>query len=768
MNSYFSRLKLALCRHQKELFIFFSLFVFIFSSVRIYPAGSIGNVEQWINLTNSMFARNQDFLFSYGPLYWLVGGVATPFNQVTYWLAVFFLSFNFAFFWTGLVLICIDAKRYIEFASAFLIFILTLQVNSALFLWPLIIVTYIEFYKERKITLSWKAFALLGAIVGFEFYVRFFFGLIACVIFVTYLISHLPAKHIIHSLFSFCMALFISYFIIGLLIFHNPVSLYSYIKINMQLNFGNSVDMTLDVTNTISTYICAFIVLVCFVIHTFIVRRYLLLTYVAIWVILFKLGFGRSDHYNTYFVVPMIIISLILVCEKMPIGRIIFGICFVSLFYMATHQTFPGAATIRPFATAFNFDESYNDRMKSIYSEYKLDSKIIDLVKDSTIDVYPYNNEYLIANDFNYTTRPLFQNYMTLTPVLDGMNRNYFESTERPEFVLWTGGLTCYSKDCNLFEGFDYKYTLNEDPLTSTSILNNYDISAITNGRGGVPVVLMKRKEQIYKTNYTTLTEQEMHFGVWYQIPEFDKGIVKVQPHFEFTLLGRLKNLLFRGGIVKVKYKTENGDVKEFRLNILNSASGVWASPLLTGITLESIQGEPVKALMFETDSIYYLKPTFTAKFIQLNNTTIHVKPRVINYNKLAILSNIDATTSIFCDGSIDEINNKAASSASSEVSSSLQVKGWLAASSAKGELYDQTLLVLKAANASSQFFSTHESKRPDVANAFKHAHLDDAGFSTLVDARKLQGDYSVSLAGLRGKKVYTCNNINLNIKFIR
>lgn len=68
------------------------------------------------------------------------------------------------------------------------------------------------------------------------------------------------------------------------------------------------------------------------------------------------------------------------------------------------------------------------------------------------------------------------------------------------------------------------------------------------------------------------------------------KGLSKFSPILNLRYLVDSKNLLFRGGIVKVKYKTENGDVKEFRLNILNSASGVWASPLLTGITLESIR----------------------------------------------------------------------------------------------------------------------------------------------------------------------------------
>lgn len=767
MNFDYNRLKAVFESKKREFYIFFSLFILIFSMVRLYPQGSVGNVEQWINLTNSMFARSQDFLFSYGPLYWLVGGATTPYSATTYWCAILFLSLNFAFFWTVMILLCIKFKKYFVFGLAFLLFILTLQVNSALFLWPLMILAYIELYKERESAISWQGYFILGLIVGFEFYVRFFFGLVASAIFASYIVSHFRNRSAVTSLVAFGSAIILSYVAIGLVIFHDAISILNYLKINMQLNFGNSVDMTLDVSNTVSTYVCVSIVLLCFIAHCILVKRYLLLTYVGLWVILFKLGFGRSDHYNTYFVVPMVIMSLLLACDRLPLGRVTSSISLLSLLYLASHQTFPGAATMNPFATAFNFSSSYNDRLVNTYTEYKLDSKFIDEIKNSTIDVYPYNNEYLIANNLNYVTRPLFQNYMTLTPVLDGMNKAFFESKERPEFVLWTGGLTCYSKDCNIFEGFDYKYSLNEDPLTSTSILNNYDIHSVTKGRGDIPVVLMKAKPDIHQEDYTTIATQEMSFGTWYNIPKGHDGIIKVQPDFEFTLAGRLKNLLFRGGIVKVKYKLENGEVKEYRLNILNASSGVWASPLLTGLTPDGIQGEKVKSVMFETSSVFYLKPSFQAKFIALNNSDIQIKPRVINYNKAAVLSGINSVTPVLCDGSIDEINSKPAAQAGQEESAGLQVKGWLAASSAKGVLYDKSLLVLKSKEGEPQYFTTDVSNRPDVADAFHHPVLAEAGFSTLVDIRNMDGDYSVSLAGVRGNQLFSCTNTHFNLKFV-
>lgn len=62
--------------------IFLLVFVVVFSTLKLGTnSGSNGNVEQWMNLTNQTLYGSQDFLFSYGPLYWLVGGVATPMSS---------------------------------------------------------------------------------------------------------------------------------------------------------------------------------------------------------------------------------------------------------------------------------------------------------------------------------------------------------------------------------------------------------------------------------------------------------------------------------------------------------------------------------------------------------------------------------------------------------------------------------------------------------------------------------------------------------------
>lgn len=58
------------------LFVFICLALMPFMGlITVGPVkNSIANVEQWVNLTNAVFIDDQSFIFSYGPLFWLVGG----------------------------------------------------------------------------------------------------------------------------------------------------------------------------------------------------------------------------------------------------------------------------------------------------------------------------------------------------------------------------------------------------------------------------------------------------------------------------------------------------------------------------------------------------------------------------------------------------------------------------------------------------------------------------------------------------------------------
>lgn len=102
--------------------------------------------------------------------------------------------------------------------------------------------------------------------------------------------------------------------------------------------------------------------------------------------LLFKLGFGRADHYVTYFVVPCAFIMLLISFEKGYLTKGLFFVSFFSLYYLGTHPAYNNSQRLatafttfnipslsNPFKLPFNNDETYEERMVQAYSQYKLD-----------------------------------------------------------------------------------------------------------------------------------------------------------------------------------------------------------------------------------------------------------------------------------------------------------------------------------------------------------------------------------------------------------
>ena len=603
-------------RYSTELLVFGLVFVVVFSDLRFgIGSGSNGNVEQWINLTNQMFYGAQDFLFSYGPLYWLTGNTTSMYNVPAYWLSVIFISFVEAFFWAILFSLASKSRTVLFVAITYVLFFNGLVLPSAFFLWPLVVVAWLEYAESAPRTFGKYGLLLLGAIVGFAFYVRFFFGMIAMLTLGSYFVSRSLRTRSIRELALFVLSAIAGYVVVGLAVFHHRSSVIDYLVINNQLNFGNSVDMTLDVRNSPETFIACALIAVLVNIFTAFRRPSLFLTANALLLVLFKIGFSRTDHSLTYFVVPSALVCCLMLFDASRLGKVLFSLAIASLCYLSVQPVFPGAPTKRPFAAATDFSVPYETRMQAAYPNFKLDNAIINRIGSKTIDVYPHNNEYLFSNRLNYIHRPLFQGYMTLTPKLDAMNRAFFESADRPHFLLWTAGFTCSTSHCNPFEDVDQKFVLNEDPLTTSAILLNYHVVASFPGQNGVPLALFEENSTRVPYSENHIAEQTMRLGQWYSVPRTSISVVKLKPNLKFTLYGRLKNLLFRGGVLKVKYRLLSGQVVEFRTNILNAHSGVWVSPLPDNFTLH---GQRVEAVMLETSASRYLRPEFDAQWVSV------------------------------------------------------------------------------------------------------------------------------------------------------
>jgi hypothetical protein len=737
--------------HRTELLVAALVFILNISAIRL-TTNSSGAVEQWINLTNQMFYGRQDFLFSHGPLYWLVGGTTTPFNVWAYWATVLVLSALSACFWSLIFTLCYNSSSLFLFGLAFFLFFTDLAFPPLLYLWPFAIVAYLEYRDDAPISLRPASLLALGLLVGISFYVRYFYGVIALASFGPYFLSRIVVTKRPWELLLFLAGVVASYVALGFAIFHSRSSILDYIAINNQLSFGNSVDMTLDVGNARVTYIAVTVIAVVLAVYVLLNRRVLFLTIVALLLLLVKLGFSRTDHYIGYFVLPVSVLSLFLLFGTLRTSRIAFVLVMGLLFYLAVDPTYPGAPTRNAFNLPINFAQSYLDRMQALYQVFKLPADVLKTVGNATIDVYPFRNEYMFANRLNYLHRPLFQNYMTLTPMLDAQNEKFFESANRPYFVLWIGDAAC-GDGCNPYVDVDGKLALDEDPLTTSAILLNYHVVSMARAPNGAPFMLLERNQAHTPYTQSTIGQEDMSFGRWYAVPKNAGRVTKLVPNFAFTTRGRLKNLLFRGGVLVVKYRLASGDVQQFRLNILNSQSGIWVSPFLADF---SLAGPEVEAIMIETHTTSYIEPTFHAQWISVPLTAVSTK-QVAYDPVLPTAPAAGQHTEVACEGSIDLANGVAARP-KIVANGTLHVRGWLAFSTKQNLLPDQTFLTLTDAQGKRLFVMTHEDTRPDVAAFFHHPELSAVGYDALIDLSGLKGAYTLGMAGLYQSHLFTCS----------
>ncbi|TCF98172.1 hypothetical protein BZM26_27075 [Paraburkholderia strydomiana] len=139
-------------KYSVEWLAFGIIFMIFFAEPRFsWTIGSAGNLEQWVNLTNTIFYGNQDFLFSYGPLYWLTGGTTIAYDIHTYWISIVFISAVQAFFWATIISLSFRNRGYILLGLAYYLFFdMDLALRCAYFLWPLALVAYLEFRKRSR------------------------------------------------------------------------------------------------------------------------------------------------------------------------------------------------------------------------------------------------------------------------------------------------------------------------------------------------------------------------------------------------------------------------------------------------------------------------------------------------------------------------------------------------------------------------------------------------------------------------------------------
>lgn len=732
--------------------LFLSVFILIFSNIIFHNGpGSVDNHEQWMNLTNQIFYSGNDFLFSYGPLYWLVGGTTTHFSLVTYLASWGFLAVTLSAFWFFLLKVSIETDSILYLSLVFVVFIPGLIFHQALYLWPFSLILYFTFCKHRM--LGTPDYLLLGALVALSFYLRFFWGVFGLAVLGSFLVIDSVAKRQPQLAAWFFGALVATFILIGFCIFDDWRSIYRYVAINRALSLGNSIDMVLEAPRNEAIWIPVVIALISLCGFTVAKRPKLLVAIIAYCAVSVKLGFGRVDHYVGYFLAPMAILLLLPLVDRSRWGYISAAVGATSLAAALVIPAYQGDSARTPISVGTDFSIPYQERMAKIYQQYELPADIIELIGSNSVDVFPYNNEYIFANKLNYQRRPLFQSYMTLTPELGDYNKQFLVSEDKPDFILWTAGFWCVTP-CNPFSSFDGKYSLWEDPTTVAAILAGYSPVATALGKGGVPIVLMRANHTTENLELRVVDSGSYEFDRWYNIPDFSEGLLYFSPQFKFTELGRLQNLFLWGEILHVHLSLPSGGTVTYRANVLNASDGLAVSPFLDSF---DFGGQKPNRIKLSISNKTYMKRQFEAAWLQ--QKVPFISPRRINEAPTI-------SSTVHCLGSIDSLEGRPFRQTVT-VSETLDISGWLATEGPTG-VYEEVLVLVRDRldPESSFFYPVLPVARSDVATHLSSDAALNSGFVSRINLAGFSGrTLDVNMIGINaGNESYSCENLSFSV----
>ncbi|HTL58220.1 MAG TPA: hypothetical protein VL361_21210 [Candidatus Limnocylindrales bacterium] len=200
----------------------------------------------------------------------------------------------------------------------------------------------------------------------------------------------------------------------------------------------------------------------------------------------------------------------------------------------------------------------------------------------ATVDMFGCEQMAVLANDFNYRPRPVFQTYAAYSSPLMRWNERFYQSSARPEFVLFR------------LMAMDRKFPSLEDALLLRNLLINYEPA----GSEGAFLLLKSARNETASLNL--LREGTFQIGERLSLSEFGETNLWLELDLEPTLIGYFRQFFYQPAKSRLLvWSSTSADAQalRFRAPPLMLAAGFLLSPLQlnTDDVLRLYQGREAK-----------------------------------------------------------------------------------------------------------------------------------------------------------------------------
>ena len=217
-------------------------------------------------------------------------------------------------------------------------------------------------------------------------------------------------------------------------------------------------------------------------------------------------------------------------------------------------------------AVSGNFENCFEARQINQKKKLRTPDLTIarSLIGKASVDVFGYTQWAALANNLNYLPRPIIQGYSVYTPYLQNLNLSYYQSENRPKYILFR------------IESIDVRYPTLDDATILPFILSNYKLI----GEDGGFLILQESPNISSNIRLKLVSEQTITFGETLDISALKNNMVIIQVKVKPTIIGKITKFLFQSPIITMDVMN-NGVIRSSRFIPAMAERGFVLSPIM-------------------------------------------------------------------------------------------------------------------------------------------------------------------------------------------
>lgn len=518
------------------------------------------------------FIFGEDYIFTYGAL----GFFSTRSNFS--FEPRYFIIFDLFILVNLLYILLYTIRRYTNLGALSLCFLITYTVASGSMyndqiVFILLLITI--FWLNHAIKHSYVWSLIIPVIIStLLFYIKFNASFIGIIIFYGYLgyffvtdKQNTPQKII----FGLLLPL-----LIFVLSYPLQTDLIAYARGGFSLVDGYNDAMSLKLGEYQQHFLWAIFMSVLFFI-LFIRREFktnimLFLSGLIFTFVLYKQSFVRSDlHITAFFAIFPGLCGLSLVLLKRVTTSHVLTVTFICVICLTVGLKlgmYPSIKDRLNYITDIISPPPIAERIANNYKNFPLSEEVRSLIGQKTVDIIPWNIDFLYFNGLNYNPRPVVQSYSVYTEHLINVNGKKYNSETAPDFVIFSN------------QSIDNRYGFFDDEGVKLVLLKDYSCIKFFNEDEKYKFLLFQRTPNSRTINFTESLEKSVKFGEEYNLEDTNKSYF-IKFDIDYSLFGKVLRMAYKPPQLLMTFNVEDGSTRTYRVIVPILNSGVIMNPLI-------------------------------------------------------------------------------------------------------------------------------------------------------------------------------------------